>query len=473
MKYRKQLAFYPLALLASLFSLPALAEDEVDEPVFTQAELDQLLAPIALYPDVLLSQVLMAATYPLEVVEASRWSRANAGLEGDEAVQAVEEEAWDMSVKALVGFPDLIQRMDENLDWTRRLGDAFLLQEEQVMETTQRLRERALAEGTLDSMEHITVERQTEQIIIEPADVRVVYVPYYSTRVVYGDWWWNDYPPYYWGPPIGSYSSIGLSWSRGFRVSTHFYYSTFDWPRRSVVIVNSHRGPNRFDFHRSQVLRRYDHYAHVWHHDPYHRKGVRYRDPHRYDRYDRYSRDRVRDSQRVRIPYPDRDRRMDRIDRQPDRRPDLIDRRPESVDRRSRIDRYQRERLRNDPPTINRPPVVRPERPNTRPERSPVVRPERPNTRPDRQTVSPERRTRPDRPATRPETPDRPERQRPVVVTRPQPQPKPSPEVRTRTTDRSSRPSYTVNSRSERIQRNPSDRSRSLERRAPGRRIDP
>ena len=452
MKPRKNLTFYPLALCMALFALPVMAQVEENEPAFTQAELDQLLAPIALYPDVLLSQVLMAATYPLEVVEASRWSRAHSGLEGDEAVQAVQDEAWDMSVKALVGFPDLIQRMDENLDWTRRLGDAFLLQEEQVMETTQRLRDRALAEGTLDSMEHITVERQTEQIIIEPADVRVVYVPYYSTRVVYGDWWWDDYPPYYWGPPIGSYSSIGLSWSRGFRVSTHFYYSTCDWPRRSIVIVNSHRGPNRFDFHRSQVLRRYDHYAHVWHHDPYHRKGVRYRDPHLYDR---YNHDRSRDSQRVRIPYPDRDQRTGHIDRRPER----VDRRPESVDRRSRIEQYQRERLRNEPPAMNRPPVARPDRQTVPPER---------RTRPDQPA------TRPDRPATRPDTPDHRERERPAVVTRPQPQPKPSPLVKPRADERGSRPNYTVNTRRERIQRDDSTQSRSsLERRPVGRRMDP
>ena len=97
-------------------------------PLFSQAELDQILAPVALYPDQLLSQVLMAATYPLEVVQAARWSREHPGLQGQEAVRAVDDKAWDPSVKSLVAFPNLLARMDENLEWTRRLGDAFLAQ---------------------------------------------------------------------------------------------------------------------------------------------------------------------------------------------------------------------------------------------------------------------------------------------------------------------------------------------------------
>ena len=111
-----------------------------------QAELDQMLAPIALYPDALLSQVLMAATYPIEVVEAARWSRANPGLQGDDAVRAVQNEDWDPSVKSLVAFPQILQRMDEKLEWTRSLGDAFLAQEPQMMDQVQQLRQRAEAQ---------------------------------------------------------------------------------------------------------------------------------------------------------------------------------------------------------------------------------------------------------------------------------------------------------------------------------------
>ena len=113
----------------------------------TQAELDQLLAPIALYPDPLLSQILMASTYPLEVVEAARWSRAHPGLGGQDALAAADPQDWDASVKALVAFPQVLALMDERLEWTERLGDVFVAQEPQVMETVQGLRQKAYAVG--------------------------------------------------------------------------------------------------------------------------------------------------------------------------------------------------------------------------------------------------------------------------------------------------------------------------------------
>ena len=134
-------------LLAALIALAATApvQSAHAQAPYTQAELDQMLAPIALYPDALLSQILLAATRPLEVVEAARWSRANPELQGDEAVQAVQREYWDPSVKSLVAFPQLLARMDEKLEWTKALGDAFFVQEPVVMETIQELRRRARA----------------------------------------------------------------------------------------------------------------------------------------------------------------------------------------------------------------------------------------------------------------------------------------------------------------------------------------
>ena len=127
-----------MQLLVLLLVVPvafARAEPPAEVPAFTQQELDQMLAPIALYPDSLLSQILMASTYPLEVVEAARWSRANSHLVGEQAVKAVNERNWDPSVKSLVAFPQIIAMMDEKLDWTERLGDAFLAQQTQVMDT--------------------------------------------------------------------------------------------------------------------------------------------------------------------------------------------------------------------------------------------------------------------------------------------------------------------------------------------------
>ncbi|NDV62970.1 DUF3300 domain-containing protein [Puniceicoccales bacterium CK1056] len=344
---------YPLIVSLLITSLcPILWAQEEEESYFTQPELDQMLAPVALYPDVLLSQVLMAATYPLEVVEASRWSQANEGLEGDEAVRAVEDESWDDSVKSLVGFPELIQLMDRNLSWTRRLGDAFLIQEEQVMETVQNLRSKALETGNLASLEHVRVEETPEQIIIEPARVEVVYVPYYSTRIVYGDWWWPNYPPVYWYGRPAYHSSIGFSWSRGFRVSSSFYFSSCDWSRRSIVIYHDHRGRDRYDFRR--VHNRRDHLrdAPRWRHEPVHRKGVYYRSR---DLNDRYDRRRYVDSSRKRAhderigDLRDRTRRVDITDRVPSREERLkrpVDRPNPSRDERVRTNpRQDQERV--------------------------------------------------------------------------------------------------------------------------------
>src|SRR5688572_20476157 len=126
-------------LAASVSFGQTFAQDRVP---FRQEELDQMLAPIALYPDSLLSQVLMASTYPLEVVQASRWSRANPRLKGQDAVRAVEGMDWDPSVKSLVAFPQVLTAMDQKLEWTERLGEAFLAQQSDVMDTVQNLRRR-------------------------------------------------------------------------------------------------------------------------------------------------------------------------------------------------------------------------------------------------------------------------------------------------------------------------------------------
>ncbi len=213
-------------LLAVSLTAPAAAAPE--RPAFTQEELDQMLAPVALYPDSLLSQVLMAATYPLEVVQAARWSRANPQLKGQDAVRAVESMDWDASVKSLVAFPQILQRMDEQLEWTQRLGEAFLAQETQVMDSIQGLRQRAEGVGNLRSNEQMRVTRQDGNILIEPAQQQVVYVPYYDPAVVYGGWWWPAYPPYYWGPPPGYYAwpayAPGWYWGPAIAFSWGFFF---------------------------------------------------------------------------------------------------------------------------------------------------------------------------------------------------------------------------------------------------------
>ncbi|NYT47256.1 MAG: DUF3300 domain-containing protein [Candidatus Methanofishera endochildressiae] len=178
---------------------------QAEDKTFSEAELDQMLAPIALYPDALLSQILMASTYPADVDEAIKWSKDNPKQEGDAAVKAVQDKSWDPSVMSLVAFPQVLSMMGEQQDWVQNLGDVFLASSEAVMDSVQKLRNKAKQEGNLETTEQqkIVVEKQATEsvIIIEPADPQIVYVPVYNTTVVYGTWWWPHYRPWYYYPP--------------------------------------------------------------------------------------------------------------------------------------------------------------------------------------------------------------------------------------------------------------------------------
>ncbi len=261
------------ALLAVAVAISPVKAEE--RKTFSQAELDQTLAPVALYPDALLSQVLMAATYPLEIVEAARWSRGHSGIQGDEAVRAVEDKDWDPSVKSLVAFPNLLARMDENLEWTRRLGDAFLGQEAQVMDTIQQLRQRAQAEGKLSSDERQRVSEDGKTIVIEQADPRVVYVPYYDPYVVYGSWWWPAYPPVYWAPWPGYYAGYpGFWWGVGVGISAGFFYGGMSWDHHHVAVVHPYAYYAKPGYARPYGPPPRQIQAGKWQHDNWHRRGV-------------------------------------------------------------------------------------------------------------------------------------------------------------------------------------------------------
>lgn len=252
----------PRFLLAALFALAVAAPLQTAQAraPYSQAELDQMLAPIALYPDALLSQILIAATRPLEVVEAARWVRANPGLQGDDAVRAAQQQPWDPSVQSLAAFPQLLARMDENFQWTQALGEAFFVQEPVVMETVQELRRRARAAGHLAPDDRVRVYDDGPAIVIEPAAPEVVYAPYYDPWVVYGPWWWSAYPPVAWAPWPG-YAVVrrpGVStafwWGPGFGVSIGFMVGSVDWFHRRVQVrvqptysrpVMIHRDPLR------------------------------------------------------------------------------------------------------------------------------------------------------------------------------------------------------------------------------------
>ena len=190
-----------------------------DKAPFKPEELEQILAPIALYPDDLLSQILMATTYPLEIVEADRWVKKNKSLKGDAAAKALEKEDWDPSVKSLVNLPDVLSLLSEKLDWTQKLGDAFIGQQKEVMDTIQKMRQKAKDAGKLETNENqkieVKTEGTTEVIVIQSAQPNTVYVPVYNPTVVYGTWAYPSYPPYPYYPPaygVGMGLAVGFAW---------------------------------------------------------------------------------------------------------------------------------------------------------------------------------------------------------------------------------------------------------------------
>lgn len=211
-------------------------------------QLDSLTAPIALYPDALLAQVLMAATFPQDVQAAAAWSKANARLQGDDAVKAVASEPWDPSVQSLVAFPQVLATMASKPDWVSQLGTAFLSQSNDVMDSVQRLRKQAQAAGNLktSSQQKVVVEQSTIQIV--PANPQVVYVPTYNPTVVYGAWPYPAYPPVYVPPPpgyaIAKGFATGLAFGAGVAVANSLW-GGFNWNTHDVNInVNRYNNIN-------------------------------------------------------------------------------------------------------------------------------------------------------------------------------------------------------------------------------------
>ncbi|MFM0730912.1 DUF3300 domain-containing protein [Paraburkholderia sediminicola] len=211
-------------------------------------QLDSLTAPIALYPDALLAQVLMAATFPQDVQAAAAWSKANAKLQGDDAVKAVASQPWDPSVQSLVAFPQVLATMASKPDWVSQLGTAFLGQSNDVMDSVQRLRKQAQAAGNLktSSQQKVVVEQSTIQIV--PANPQVVYVPTYNPTVVYGTWPYPAYPPVYVPPPpgyaIATGFATGLAFGAGVAVANSLW-GGFNWNTHDVNInVNRYNNIN-------------------------------------------------------------------------------------------------------------------------------------------------------------------------------------------------------------------------------------
>ena len=279
MNIKAVLTVLTVAVIAAAFGLSqAEAQAPIPTPQAAQQiapqELDALLAPIALYPDTLVAQILMAATYPLEVVEADRWLQDpnNAALKGAQLTSALDQQPWDPSIKSLVPFPQILRMMDSNLDWTERLGNAFLANQAEVMDSVQRLRQRADAAGKLVSTPQQVVSTNDGEILIEPANPDIVYVPVYDPAVIYGVWPYPAYPPFYFPEFFGGVivGGFGFGWI-GFPIIGPLWgWSHWDW-RGHHVDLDRHRF-GTLAGHRPPP-------GNVWQHDPTHRLGVPYRGP--------------------------------------------------------------------------------------------------------------------------------------------------------------------------------------------------
>jgi hypothetical protein len=238
---------------------------------FSQQDLDQLLAPIALYPDALLAQIFMASTYPLEVIEASRWVKANPKVTGKALEDAMAKQSWDPSVKSLTAVPQVLQQMNDKLDWMQKLGDAFLAQQKDVLNTVQSLRAKAVAAGNLKSSNEQVVKTETQDgqtiYIIESTKTEVVYVPIYNPYVAYGTWWYPPYyPPYYMYPPAYVYPPH-VAFTAGIFVGVALW-GNCNWHNSNVYVnVNHYNSFNRTNISNGS-----------WNHNVDHRRGVAYAD---------------------------------------------------------------------------------------------------------------------------------------------------------------------------------------------------
>jgi hypothetical protein len=219
--------------------IPPAEQIPVEATPQTPGQLQQLVAPIALYPDELVAQILAAATFPDQVVEADRWMEQNPGQQGQQLGQEIDKQPWDASVKALTEFPSVLANMDKNLSWTSSLGDAYVNQQQDVMNAIQVMRDRAQKAGNLKATSQETVSNSGQTIVIQPAAPQVVYVPAYDPWLVYGeplaiwpDWYWYpglyvSGPGLFWGVGVGIGFFGGFGWGWG-----HWGY---DWHRHDIL----------------------------------------------------------------------------------------------------------------------------------------------------------------------------------------------------------------------------------------------
>jgi Protein of unknown function (DUF3300) len=344
----------PLVLVSSFAAAPARAQDAAALPQtqtqtqnqasFSEAQIEQLVAPIALYPDPLLTQILMASTYPLEVIEAARWSRDNPALKGQALQEAMQTESWDPSVKALTAVPQTLEMMNDKLDWTQQLGDAFLAQQQDVLDAVQKLRAEARASGNLQSTPQqvvttepapagVPVSSGQPPIVIEPVNPDVYYVPVYNPSVVYGAWDYPAYPPFYWSPP-GFVASNVVSFATGVAVGAAIWGGCDWWNHNVIINVNRY---NLFNHSNINIANN------TWIHNPAHRHDVPYPNASVAQRFGRANEAAARDAFRDRADAQHDDFFKDRPNAERDgvsrdradvERPDTLRRTEDDADRR-------------------------------------------------------------------------------------------------------------------------------------------
>src|SRR3954454_7641078 len=268
----------PVAAVAQTADAPAAPSSQVQTAgkppaaaeLLKPEQLEALVAPIALYPDELLANVLAASTYPLEVVQADRWLKEHKTLKGDALKKEVEKQSWDDSVKALTSTADVVTMMSDKVDWTKNLGDAVLAQQPDVMDAIQRLRSKAQANNKLATTKQQKVSVQKENnkdvIVIQQAQPDTMYVPYYDPATVYGDWPYAEYPPYYFGYPsyigagvIAAGLAFGTAWAIG--RWGNYWGGGCNWGNRNLYVNHFNRTTN---------------IGNSWQHNAAHRQGVRY-----------------------------------------------------------------------------------------------------------------------------------------------------------------------------------------------------
>jgi hypothetical protein len=259
-------------------------------PTIPNDQLDSLVAPVALYPDPLLTQVLVASTYPLEIIQLQQWIQKNSSLTGDALTNAVEKQAWDPSIQSMAIFPDLVKRLADDIKWTTDLGNAFLAQQSEVMDAVQRMRMKAQAAGHLKSTDQMKVETKVVEtktvVVIQQTNPQVIYVPTYSPVVVFGPpMYMYPYPPIYYPPP--SYYPAGVFFAFGVGVAVGSYYRggwgyNCGWGRHTTININvnnryiSHYNHTNINVNRNVNVNANRNVNGTWQHNSQHRGGAPY-----------------------------------------------------------------------------------------------------------------------------------------------------------------------------------------------------